>query len=245
MGAPCVEEARSRLQGGEPLLRGASPALDEAALAGRWSRLCTVVARHHSTTAARAIAGALRGGSLTVSGLARATLQGGPDELTLRAAELGMDPSLTALVLRLTLLPVLSAVANEREHLWAGAGWEGGFCPACGSWPLLGEFRGLEQIRFLRCGLCASGWEFPRLRCPFCGTDDHRQLGYVGVENEEGKRRAATCSACRGYVKMVATLGPLPGPRLLVADLATTHLDLIAAERGYVPGFLANTESVE
>ena len=114
--------------------------------------------------------------------------------------------------------------------------WDHGFCPVCGSWPLLGEFRGLEQTRFLRCGLCAAGWEFPRLRCPFCGTADHRQLGYFYAEAEEGKYRAATCAVCRGYVKMVSVLGELPPPRLLVMDLATMHLDLVAADRGYAPG---------
>ncbi len=103
----------------------------------------------------------------------------------------------------------------------------------CGAWPSLGEFRGLEQVRFLRCGLCAMSWEFPRLQCPFCGNDDHRQLGYLHQEGEESKHRVATCDACRGYIKMVATLGPLEPVRLLVMDVATLPLDLVAAERGY------------
>ena len=33
--------------------------------------------------------------------------------------------------------------------------WPHGYCPTCGSWPLLAESRGLEQLRLLRCGLCA------------------------------------------------------------------------------------------
>jgi FdhE protein len=117
-----------------------------------------------------------------------------------------------------------------------GIHWEQGFCPTCGSWPLLGEFRGLEQRRFLRCGLCATAWEFPRLLCPFCGERDHQQLGYLHAEGEEASRRASTCDSCRGYVKMVATLTPLSEAALLVADLATLHLDLAAAERGYFVG---------
>src|SRR5262249_45021716 len=118
--------------------------------------------------------------------------------------------------------------------LRAGRAWEPGYCPTCGSWPLLGEFRGLEQTRWLRCGLCASEWEFARLQCPFCGTRDHRALGYLHVEGEETKCRAATCEECRGYVKMQATLFALSAPQLLVADVATLHLDLAAAERGYL-----------
>jgi FdhE protein len=103
----------------------------------------------------------------------------------------------------------------------------------CGSWPLLGEFRGLEQTRYLRCGLCAASWAFPRLCCPFCATNDHRQLGYLHVEGEEGKERAATCDACQGYIKMVSSLQELTGPGLLVKDLSTVPLDLAASQRGF------------
>src|SRR5262249_40774417 len=112
--------------------------------------------------------------------------------------------------------------------------WEHGFCPNCGSWPLLGEFRGLEQTRYLRCGWCAAEWTFPRLRCPYCGTTDHRQLGYLHTEEEAGKDRADTCSGCQGYIKMVSTLTAFSPPGLLVADVATMHLDLAAGDRGYV-----------
>ena len=52
-------------------------------------------------------------------------------------------------------------------------------------------------------------------------------------EGEEAKYRAVTCDECRGYVKTVATLGPLPPLQLLVADFVPLHLDLAAAERGY------------
>jgi FdhE protein len=73
----------------------------------------------------------------------------------------------------------------------------------------------------------------PRLFCPFCGNRDHRVLGYFSAVGEEGRYRAATCDTCRGYVKMVTTLGPLEAPQLLVADVATLHLDLAAADRGF------------
>jgi len=72
------------------------------------------------------------------------------------------------------------------------------------------------------------------LSCPFCGTRDHHLLGYLHVDGEEGKYRAATCEACRGYIKMISTLGPLSGPQLLVAELATMHLDLAALARNYL-----------
>ena len=47
--------------------------------------------------------------------------------------------------------------------------------------------------------------------------------------------RVSACDACRGYVKMVTTLSPLPPLHLLIADAVTLHLDLAASERGYAP----------
>ena len=43
-----------------------------------------------------------------------------------------------------------------------------------------------------------------------------------------------TCETCRGYLKSVATLQAIPPFQLLLQDLETVELDLVARERGYV-----------
>jgi FdhE protein len=111
--------------------------------------------------------------------------------------------------------------------------WGRGYCPTCGAWPVLAEQRGLEQCRYLRCGLCASSWEVDRLFCPFCTTRDFTVLGYFQVEGEEHRQRVATCDACRGYLKLRSTLTPLTTPQLLVEEIALVHLDLLALDKGY------------
>jgi FdhE protein len=143
--------------------------------------------------------------------------------------------TLTASVIPLALFPVLVPIRVGLEPLVAAGHWKEGYCPVCGGYPKLGEFRGLEQIRFLRCGLCAAEWQFPRLRCPACGNQDHRQLGYLHVDGEQNKCRAAICEECRQYVKMVSTLAALPPMQLWVIDVATVHVDLLAADHGFSP----------
>ena len=54
------------------------------------------------------------------------------------------------------------------------------------------------------------------------------------VEGEDQKR-AVTCDQCRSYIKVLATLMPIPPIELAVHDLATIHLDMAALERGYTP----------
>jgi FdhE protein len=236
--------AAGKLADGIPLLRGESVTLDNTAFSRRWQAVCAAVARHQNPTGGKALADALECGTLKPADLLATVLAGKSDEIHLRADSLGLDAGLTTAVLGLVLFPTLTQLSAALAPLRQGISWPHGYCPTCGSWPLLGEYRGLEQTRFLRCGLCAAEWEFPRLLCAFCGERDHRRLGYFSVEGEELRYRATTCETCHGYVKMTATLGPLSPPALLVADVAMVHMDLAAADRGYTspPVFAAPEE---
>ena len=92
----------------------------------------------------------------------------------------GYPADLLLTLLRLSLLPCLEQTAVQLTSWYNHQAWGRGYCPACGAWPVLAEQRGLEQRRYLRCGLCASAWEVDRLLCPFCGNRDHLLLGISG-----------------------------------------------------------------
>ncbi len=228
-----VEEAHARLTAGTPLLRGLRIDFEAKAFRQRWQRVGRALEAQQPDGVAAALAEALGKGRLEPNEMVAAILAGQPGAVREKAEALGLDAGLTATVLRITLFPVFTALEARLAPLREGVAWEQGYCPTCGSWPLLGEFRGLDQSRFLRCGLCAAGWEVRRLWCPFCGNRDHRRLRFLHGEGEETKYRAACCDACRGYVKMLSTLSALPPLHLLLADAATLHLDLAAAARGY------------
>jgi FdhE protein len=227
------DRARDKLKAGVPLLRGEGLAVDPAAFRRRWRRACAALEAQQADGVAQALADAVGTGRLDPGAMVAAVVEGRPEVVRQRADELGLEPGLATTLLRFALFPLFTALEESLGPLREGVPWERGYCPTCGGWPLLGEFRGLEQTRFLRCGLCAAGWEVPRLWCPFCGVRDHGKLGFLYGEGEEAKYRASACDACRGYVKMVSTLSALPPLHLLVADAATLHLDLAAAERGY------------
>jgi FdhE protein len=228
------EMAAEKRSASIPLLRGEALDVDWPAL--RRALLGAVgTLTQRRADAAPAIAEAIQSQKLDLAELTSAVVAGQPQRIHERADELHLDVSLTASVLSLTLFPVLVSIRTELESLLPAGGWEEGYCPVCGSFAKLGEFRGLEQTRFLRCGQCAAEWTFPRLRCPGCGNPDHRQLGYLSVEGEEGKWRVSTCEACRQYVKMISTLTPLSPLQLLVMDVATIHLDLLAVDNGFTP----------
>jgi FdhE protein len=231
------EQAAEKLRDGEPLLRGERVPLSIQATEATIIRLCNTLREHGSAPGgANEIAAAIKGRALQVEALVQAVLDGQVTTIRARAAVLGVDGEMLCTLLRFSLFPGLQQLAAQFAAFRAVTPWQQGYCPICGSWPLLGEHRGLEQTRFLRCGLCAAEWAVDRLFCPYCGSRNHEDLGYLHVEGAD-QQRAVTCEQCRGYVKVLASLMAIPPLELVVHDLATIHLDMIALERGYtVPG---------
>jgi formate dehydrogenase maturation protein FdhE len=199
-----------------PLLYRAHITLDEGQIR-KWVR--------HLAAAARAHVGPVDGTTLFAAGVRQDDLE---------------SPALRV-VAQMAVLPFFHAcarmLANELPVSW----WEG-YCPLCGAWPLLSEYVGLERKRQLRCGRCGTGWAIPLLRCVFCDQTDHEQLGYLTPEGTgEDMRKVEVCHSCKGYLKGLATVRALAPGAILLDDLSTVYLDVVALERGYVrperPGY--------
>lgn len=141
----------------------------------------------------------------------------------------GLDQVYTSSVVRLALLGELGDWSVGLLNAFVDAPWPHGDCPICGVAPTLAEARGLEQRRFLRCGWCAAGWPAARGTCPSCGESDARSLRHLTAEEDHDRYRLSICEACGGRLKIVNTLTPLSPPGLVVADLATVHLDFLEA----------------
>jgi FdhE protein len=238
-----AEDAAAQLTGGVPLLRNVSLPCAARELRDIFLHLCEVATTVNAGTGPGApnnavyttLAGAVKQGRLDLWTLGNTWLTGDVQALPAQLEAQGDVADLVLTLLRLTLLPCLDHVATQLAPFRVTQPWGRGYCPTCGAWPVLAEQRGLEQWRYLRCGLCASSWAVDRLFCPFCTTRDFHVLGYLQVEGEEPRQRVATCDACQSYLKLRSTLTPLGTPQLLVEEIALVHLDLIAMDKGYGP----------
>lgn len=213
-----------------PLLHEAFVAVDRRA-ARRWVRGLLKAAADSTDPGAASLAG-LRGRTVDpIQFLAAAAGEdtGYLDEVADRGAA---NVAAVATVARLAALPLLRGCADALASKLP-AGWDRGYCPACGGWPALAELRGLERNRVLRCGRCATGWELPVLVCPFCLERDHENHVSLAAEGEEQQRRIDACRTCNGYVKTVTTLAPVRAWALPLDDLASLELDLVAGDRGF------------
>lgn len=149
------------------------------------------------------------------------------------ARDLQLDPGLLWTLAQSALKPALHAWRRQLAPLAEERQWEKGYCFICGAYATLGELRGNGQVLHLRCGQCGADWQFRRLRCIWCGNEDHGTLSCLYSEDQWEKMRVEACNRCRGYLKVITSFSPIPSEMLPVEDLATLHLDYIAQEHGY------------
>jgi FdhE protein len=148
------------------------------------------------------------------------------------AVAAGVDPAALGSLGELAALPSLHACRRVLEAS-VPRHWPHGYCPICAGGPLLVEHRGLDRSRWARCGRCGAAWAAEWLRCLYCGEREHARLGSLVPEAGGDVLKVETCASCRGYLKSVATLVPVPPLELLLRDLETVELDLVALDRGY------------
>lgn len=124
--------------------------------------------------------------------------------------------------------------AGLDEHALVPVG--DGACPACGGPPvssLVIGGRRAEGARYCACSLCATQWNYVRIKCTLCGTTEN--IGYQEIEGGPGTVKAETCEACRAYVKVLyQNKDPSLDP--VADDVASLGLDLLMAEGEYRRG---------
>jgi FdhE protein len=154
------------------------------------------------------------------------------DRLRALAVDAGADPERFATAAALAVVPLLQR-CREAWQDRVPAPYMDAACPICGAWATLAEACGLERRLLLRCGRCGAAWAAQVLRCAFCATIAHEQLGTLVGETAGDTRKVDTCAACRGYMKTIATLTPSPPADVRLDDLATVDLDVAALSHGY------------
>ena len=173
---------------------------------------------------------ALQGGELDPARLFSAILERRREPLEQTAEQIGVQAPLVEFLLEIPLRVWLESFAAGYQ-MTDVAGWQEGFCPICGSRPVMSEISGDDGRRLLACSSCSFKWPFKRIRCLRCGNEETEQQSYFTVD--EGPVRVDICKACHCYIKTRdARKGGADIP-LDVVDALTIHLDLMAAREGY------------
>ena len=233
------EQAAARVREGIPLLHEQPAQLDLHFAADLFSRLVNVLQeRQDAELVSRldALVTAATSGTLDPERLFGEAFVQHHDHIRELALQAGVEPDLLATLAGQAVAPLLRAYAARLlpmlDRLDEGMGWQRGYCPICGGWPLIGELRGVELAQYLRCAACGTGWRWPRLACAYCGNDDYQSLGTLTIEGEQ-RFRISVCNRCGGYLKVCNAFDPPPAELVPLDDAITVHLDVAAIERGY------------
>jgi hypothetical protein len=225
-----AEECRTRWSRGVPLIAEASPTLDVAATEESLSQVLELVAGVRPDTAPglQRFAEAWDRRDLTPASLfpARGRIGTLDDALALEA-------DVVAFLAVGSLRPALDHYFSAcREHL-SDHDWVLGVCPFCGAPPGFSDVAD-DGRRRLACHLCGAAWIFTRLRCPFCGNEDTKDLGRLDFEAPADQGYfISTCTQCRAYLKEVDRRVRWNAGPALVEDWGSPHFDLAAAGAGY------------
>jgi FdhE protein len=149
------------------------------------------------------------------------------------SGDIGLDDGVVAFFAAAALrAPLDHAFSVCREHPRDGV-WKLGVCPFCGGPPAFGDLVE-DGRRRLACGVCGADWMFARMRCPFCGEAETKNL--VRLEAGDPKEQGyivSACRQCRGYLKELDRRVRWNGGPAGVEDWGSPHLDLVATRAGY------------
>ena len=229
-----TETAQAKLKEGVPLLWGEFSAPDTVGAEPNIELFMTLcrLATESGNDEGEVLMRALLEGKLELKATLNSALALDRAALTEQARSLTVDLDLLETTARYTLIPITRAYAMAFGQALDFAEWRKGYCPVCGDWPILGELRGRDKLRYLRCGRCGTGWKFSRLQCLWCDNTKQEELGFL-FDSEQPTWRAEICDYCQGYIKTIITFDPLDAELLLAHDLETMLMDQIATGEGY------------
>ena len=181
------------------------------------------------------IADALHGDRLKLEDCVKNLLRDKLDNVAEAASEARIDANVLSFFTSQLIAPFAQRIAAFITPLPEELQWLKGYCPICGSWPMMSSLRGEEGRRMLTCSFCSHEWQFMRTACPFCENEDHETLEYF-YSAERTSERAEVCNSCKRYIVGVDLRDRVDNVVMDVAPLGLVYLDILAQEKGYLPG---------
>lgn len=153
------------------------------------------------------------------------------------AAHTPFEKDLVTFILTFSLSTIYQASHKDFLATVDTSLWSGGSCPVCAERPHYGKLEGQDGSKILECWLCATSFNFLRIKCPFCGNEDQEKLGYFERDDKETIARVDFCESCNSYYKIFDVREyEREEANLALHNLATLTYDVMARKEGLLPG---------
>lgn len=247
---PSADRLKAWYAAAEPVFHAAPPTIDTGAFSEALARMCACAIdgggfspemnaalaclKWDRVVSARSLSEAGRDPAAYLDGLFGMLVDEGMTEEEAHTATL-----LASLALRSQIegasLAVMDAIAKAHTHHEVRPI----DCPVCGGTAAVarvgGEGPSEGRAKSLWCFQCGASWEFERVRCARCGTQNPSHLHYFNVEGDDA-HRIATCDECGGYIRTVYAEDTLAPFSFDVEDIVMARLDAIARKPSFAGG---------
>ena len=240
----------SKLARGTPVLRGEVVPIPVSVLSPFIVAFCNQMAHGGVGEVALHVRDSLKCGRIDIGSLLHSSLERDQDAIRIKALHLDLSPDLVWLVAEMSVGPLAHILQHrflfergnqttDHDVAQAVKVWDRGYCPACGSWPALAET--YQNRRVLRCSFCGSDWQLSTSRCTYCQESAEKFVIDV-PDAKRPERRLELCGNCQGYLKCIELVDATPFTLLPTEDLASSNLDAVATDRGYIRPSLSRLE---
>ncbi len=182
-----------------------------------------------------AIAQGIKDGWFPLETFARSFLEDRPEDIGEMAAELKIDAGIVTLLIGQLIKPFAERRVQSITPLAPELHWFKGYCPICGSWPMVSSLRGKEGRRWLTCSFCGHEWPYIRIACPFCENDNHETLEHFYSEDRPSET-AEVCRQCKRYIVGIDLRDRENEVLMETASLGLVYLDILAQQKGFTAG---------
>lgn len=232
------ELAVKKLEAGLPLLDRERIKIDLCSATALFDKLCQLVEQRNEPSAGeiQKIRQAIKVKDLDLAEILTKTLVKNEEYLASLLAKSKVNREILLFLIKSTLKPILELYSQQVKELVQQKAWWKGYCPICGSQPLIGVLRKEEGDLFLYCSCCGFEWRYKRMVCPFCGHEENEKHKYFYLEKAGLAYRVDICDMCKKYLKIIDTRKITYDLVLPIEDLGSLYLDLIAQREGYIKG---------
>ena len=100
----------------------------------------------------------------------------------------------------------------------------GSKCPFCGN-NFQCAYIDEDGKKFLVCTACSNHWRYPRIKCPYCETEDQKKLSYIEFEDID-YFRFYECDECGKFHKVFLIEKLKSNKPLKELDIETKEYDI-------------------
>ncbi len=219
---------------GFPLVEKRDLKLNVPSTTTLFKRLCALLKRNKKVSEdIDRINKALRSGELNLEELFKRAAAEDHEYMASVSDRLKLQRRILFFLAENSLKPIFEAYARKLKGYINQESWWKGYCPICGSKPVMAELIGTERKRFLVCSCCGYEWRFMRTKCPFCENEEPKRFRFFYTEKEGKAYRVETCDKCKKYIKTVDTNELDEEVVPSVEDVGTLYLDILAKKEGY------------